>query len=105
MFRPLILFNGKVFLTSWFEGLDNLAVVAVNESGMMDPVTLVGYFEKEIVPKLVCSKVDCATLVTFAVVICSISLLHSHFFLFLERCLLRPALLSCIQRSIHQIVH
>ena len=57
MIRPLILFNGKVYLSSWFDGIGEDVVIRLNGSGIMDELNLMEYMKNQVIPTMVAKKV------------------------------------------------
>ncbi|XP_055356532.1 uncharacterized protein LOC129601694 [Paramacrobiotus metropolitanus] len=54
--RPLILFDGKVFLASRFDGTDDRCHMGFNSSGVMDNSTFTSYIREEVIPKMTAAK-------------------------------------------------
>ena len=54
--RPLILYDGKVHLTSRFEGTNDAVLSAVNTTGYMDEKVLTEYVQNEVLPNLSAKK-------------------------------------------------
>ncbi|XP_055344218.1 uncharacterized protein LOC129592252 [Paramacrobiotus metropolitanus] len=54
--RPLILYDGKMHLTSRIAGTEDRCWLGVNRSGIMDNDVFLEYFEKEVIPNMTAEK-------------------------------------------------
>ncbi|XP_055357049.1 uncharacterized protein LOC129602107 [Paramacrobiotus metropolitanus] len=54
--RTLILFDGKVFLTSHFHETSNRCHIGFNSSGVMDNATFTSYIREEVIPRMTAEK-------------------------------------------------
>lgn len=57
MFWPMISYDGKMHIGSWYEGTYNDCVIGVHGSGIMDRQRFVNYFIKEVIRNMTRTKV------------------------------------------------